>query len=99
MERFPRVYIVELFLVRQEGPILYLGARNPIREERMCKGLKREECSTVKADKAKWKLKHAMRRIYITRNQPSPRAEFRHNEGTRAYVLKDRRRGVNWYRY
>ena len=40
-----------------------------------------------------------MKRIHITSNQPRPCAEFKHDETTGAYVVKDRRGGINWYRF
>jgi hypothetical protein len=45
MERLPSVYIVELVYVQQEGSILYLGARNPSREEGNAKHLKERDAA------------------------------------------------------
>ena len=50
-------------------------------------------------DEEKWELENAMKRIHITRNQPGKRAQFKHTEETGAYVLKDGKGGINWYRY
>ena len=51
------------------------------------------------SDKAKWELEYVMQRIHITRNQPRPRVTFKHNEDTGAYIVKEGRGGINWYRY
>ena len=40
-----------------------------------------------------------MQRIHVTRNQPGRRAQFKHDEATGAYVLKEGKGGINWYRY
>jgi hypothetical protein len=40
-----------------------------------------------------------MKRIHITRNQSGPRAQFKHTEDTRAYVLNEGKGGINWYWY
>jgi hypothetical protein len=40
-----------------------------------------------------------MKRIYINRNQPSPRAKFVHDEHTGAYVVKAGHGGISWYKY
>jgi transposase len=46
-----------------------------------------------------WELEYAVRRVHITRNQPGPRANFKHDEETGAYVVKEGRGGINWYNY
>jgi hypothetical protein len=40
-----------------------------------------------------------MQRIHVTRNQPRRRAQFKHDEDTGAYILKEGKGGINWYRY
>jgi hypothetical protein len=61
--------------------------------------LKARNAERYESDKAKWELEYAMQRIHITRNQPGPRATFKHNEDTGAYIVKERQGGINWYRY
>jgi hypothetical protein len=40
-----------------------------------------------------------MYKIYITRNQPGSRAQFKHDESTGAYIVKEGRDSINWYNY
>ena len=61
--------------------------------------LKARNTARYETDKAKWELEYAMRRIHITRNQSGPRAQFKHDEDTGAYVVKEERGGINWYNY
>ena len=61
--------------------------------------MKARNAVRYKADKTKWELKYAIRRIYITKNRSGSRAQFKHDEDTGAYVVKKGREGINWYNY
>jgi hypothetical protein len=61
--------------------------------------LKARNAERYEADKLKWELENAMHKIHITRNQPGPRAQFKHDKSTGAYVVKEGRGGINWYNY
>jgi hypothetical protein len=39
-----------------------------------------------------------MERMQLRSNKPGPKPQFRHNEN-RAYVLKDGKGGINWFRH
>jgi hypothetical protein len=57
--------------------------------------LERLNNARFELDKSKWELEYAMTRIYITRNQSGPRAQFKYTEETGAYVVKEGRGGIN----
>ena len=50
-------------------------------------------------DKVNWELENGIRRLRATSTMPSPKSVFKHDENTRAYVLKEGKGGINWYRY
>ena len=65
----------------------------------MIADLKARNAERYEDDKLKWELENAMNRIHITRNQPGPRAQFKHDKSTGAYIVKEGKGGINWYRY
>ena len=49
-------------------------------------------------DKASWELTKPMERLRVRSNVPGPKPKFRHEENG-AYVVKDGKGGINWYRH
>ena len=61
--------------------------------------LKARNAKRYDEDKLKWELEYGLRRIYVTRNQLGPKAQFKHTRETGAYILEEGKGGINWYRY
>ncbi len=55
------------------------------------KALAAKNAARYQEGELKWKLENAMERIHITWNQPGERGQFKHDEKTGAYVLKEAR--------
>jgi hypothetical protein len=87
------------FSYDEKGPYHIWTEETPAEKAACKKDLKARNSARYSSDLAKWELEDAMRRIHITRNQPGARAQFKHTEATGAYVLKDGKGGINWYRY
>ena len=73
-----------LFVAEKKAATVDLAARNEAEYDQ---------------DHADW-LATQIYRIRITRNGvPSPKPRFKHDESTGAYVRKDSKGGIDWYRY
>jgi hypothetical protein len=61
--------------------------------------LKARNLAKEPEDKLLWEANQAISRLYAIRAQGRPRAKWVYNEENGAYIVKDRRGGINWYRY
>ena len=50
-------------------------------------------------DKVNWELESGIRQLRATSTMPGRKPIFKHDENTRAYVLKEGKGGINWYWY
>jgi len=50
-------------------------------------------------DREIWEASNPISRLRISPNYPGRKPTFKHTEDTSAYVLKDRKGGINWFRY
>jgi transposase len=50
-------------------------------------------------DKANWEIENGIRRLRATTTIPGRKPQFKHDENTGAYVLKEGKGVINWYRY
>lgn len=87
------------FSYDKKGPYHIWEAETKAEKKAMEKDLEERNAARFEEDKMKWELENAMERIHITRNQPGRKAQFKHTEETGAYVVKDGKGGINWYRY
>jgi hypothetical protein len=83
----------------EKGPYRIWETETKAEKKAMEKDINKRNASRYEEDKRKWELEYAMQRIHITRNQPGPRAQFKHTEETGAYVVKEGKGSINWYRY
>jgi hypothetical protein len=87
------------FSYNKKGPYHIWSLETKAEKEACKKDLDTRNAARYEEDRQKWELENGLRRIHITRNQRGPRAQFRHTEDTGAYVLKEGKGGINWYRY
>ena len=66
-------------------------------KEACLKDLATRNSARYKKDKVNWELESRIRRLQVTSTIPGHKPVFKHNENTRAYVLKEGKGGINWY--
>ena len=65
------------------------------REVEARKGIAERNAARYKSDKAIWEAATPISRLRIGANYPGRKPVFRHNDNNGAYVLKDRKGGIN----
>ncbi len=86
------------FSYDKKGPF-YIQEDETPEEKAACKAdLKARNAARYEEDKLNWEVANGISRAGL-RNKPRTKPQFQHNEDIGAYVLKDRRGGINWYRY
>ena len=86
------------FSYNKKGPFYIQEDKTP-KEKAACKAdLKARNTARYEEDKLNQEVANGISRVRL-RNKPRTKSQFQHNEDTGAYVLKDRRGGINWYRY
>jgi hypothetical protein len=63
------------------------------------KDLAVQNSARYKEDKVNWELESGIRRLQATSTMPGRKPVFKHDENTGAYILKEGKGGINWYRY
>ena len=66
---------------------------------RLKKDLNARNAAKEPNDKLIWEATQAIHRLHATRAQPGTRTKWVHNEENSAYIVKDGKKGINWYRY
>jgi hypothetical protein len=52
-----------------------------------------------KLDKLDWEMANGIRRLRVDRNMPKAKPQFKYDEDLKAYVVKDGKGGINWWRH
>ena len=87
------------FSYDKKGPFHIWEDETKEEKEACLKDLAARNAAKYENDKAMWELENGIRRLRATTTVPGRKPVFKHNENTGAYVLKEGRGGINWYRY
>ena len=68
-------------------------------KEACLKDLATRNSTKYEEDKVNWELESGIRRLRATSTIPGRKPVFKYDENTGAYVLKEGKGGINWYRY
>jgi hypothetical protein len=86
------------FTYDKKGPYHIWKNETP-EEKAACKKDLERNARRYDEDKANWELENGMRRLRATLSMPGKKPVFKHTKETGAYILKDGKGGINWYRY
>ena len=85
------------FTYNKKGPF-HIQKDETKKEREACKkDLELRNALRYKDDKANWEIENRIRRLRATTTIPRKKPQFKHDENTRAYVLKEGKKGINWY--
>jgi hypothetical protein len=87
------------FSYDKKGPFHIWEDETKEEKEACLKDLAVQNAAKYENDKAMWELENGIRRLRATTTVPGRKHVFKHDENTGAYVLKEGRDGINWYRY
>jgi len=87
------------FSYDKKGPYHIWEDETPAEKKAMKKDLDARNEAKEPNDKLIWEATQAIHRLHATRAQAGTRAKWVHNEENGAYIVKDGRKGINWYRY
>jgi transposase len=88
------------FTYDNKGPYHIWEKETQAEKEACKKDLEARNTKRYEQDKALWELERAVEIIAIIAGGITPKkAEFKHDKSTGAYVLKQGKGGINWYRY
>jgi hypothetical protein len=87
------------FTYEKKGPF-YIWEDETKEEKQACiKDLETRNVVRYEEDKLNWELENGIQRLRATSTMLGRKPTFKHNEETGAYVLKEGKGGINWYRY
>src|SRR6266536_1446753 len=87
------------FTYNEKGPF-YIWEDETKEEKEACKkDLEARNALRYESDKSNWEIETGMRRLRATTTISGRKPQFKHDENTGAYVLKEGKGGINWYRY
>jgi hypothetical protein len=81
----------------KKGLIIFGKLKLNKEKEECKKDLEERNAARYEEDKEMWEITNGINRLRVMSIKPGKKPVFRHNEETGAYVLKEGKRGINWY--
>ena len=87
------------FSYDKKGPFHIWEDETKEEKEACLKDLATRNAAKYENDKALWEIENRIRRLQATSIVPGRKPVFKHDESTRAYILREGKGGINWYWY
>ena len=87
------------FSYEKKGPFHIWEDETKEEKEACLKDLAARNSARYEEDKVNWELESGIRRLQATSTMLGRKPVFKHDENTGAYVLKEGKGRINWYRY
>ena len=90
---------MECFLYDKKGPSYIWEDESKEEKEACLKDLAIRNAARYKNNKALWEIENRIRRLRATSIATGRKPVFKHDESTGAYIFREGKGGINWYRY
>jgi transposase len=87
------------FSYDKKGPYYIWPVSTPAETKEMKDDLAARNAARYESDKLDWEMANGIRRLRVDRNMPGTKPQFKHDEDHGAYVVKDGKGGINWWRH